>query len=81
MVLKKYKKLKADADGGAATQLEIKEAIIFSEELLYFPEGTKPGDGDSVESVLADFEHIIPLGYAAEQFLADLKNDVYQQLL
>jgi len=36
-----------------------------------------PGAGDSVYDQLADLEEVIPFGYPTEQFLAQIKNEIY----
>ena len=35
---------------------------------------------DVVYDILADFKYVVPFGYAAEQFISFIKNDVHSRM-
>lgn len=83
MVTKKYKRPKVDN-----AQDEEENAIMSTREPFYFKEDVvfyesmednavkRPQAGDSECDVLADLGDVYPLGYLAEQFICNLKNEV-----
>lgn len=62
--------------------MNFKDPINFRETAVYYKNlgDYKPGADDLVITIFADLEEILPIGYATEQLLVWLKNDVNDRL-
>ena len=58
-----------------------KEAIQYREEVTYHQNSGdyRPSGDDFVSYILADFDNVLPFGYAAEQYITWMKNDVWNR--
>ena len=85
MVVKKYKKSKKDTgyEIPTAINIHIKEPFFYSEDVIY-PELNDPRSADapnkSVYDALLDLNHVIPFGYATEQYFRGTKQDIHDKL-
>jgi hypothetical protein len=83
MMVKKYKKLKDMEGTGSLTSanIAIKDPFIYTEEVLFSNMPFKELPKSSYCFRLKSLETIMPFGYPAEQFLAQLKSTTYASLL
>jgi len=60
----------------------IKDALEYKETTSYYQNAGdyKPSEDDVVRHALAELKDIVPLGYATEQFLVWMRNDISDRL-
>lgn len=60
----------------------IKDALEYKENVSYYQNAGdyKPCEDDVVTYALADLKDVVPLGYATEQFLTWMRNDITEKL-